>query len=203
MKRLIIIDPGHGGKDSGAIYSGTLIPTDGRTYYEKAFNLVYATIFKGMAEKQFPEWDVRLTRTDDTFIELHDRTNLTRVYDKVDIFASFHFNGSADMTVHGTETLYYKEEQSKKLAQLVQKELISAMTQLQPRDAKDRGVKDQNVEVLRESRATASILVEFEFITCKKLIELIWASSKASAYQQHMVQAVIWGINNFFQLKAS
>ena len=62
--RTIIIDPGHGGKDPGAL---------GKTYREKDIALKIGIALRNLIRKYAPNLRVVLTRGDDTFIELHQR----------------------------------------------------------------------------------------------------------------------------------
>lgn len=78
-----------------------------------------------------------------------------------DYFISIHCNAHPNQTASGTEVLVYKfGGEAQKIANSVQKELIRSM------GTKDRGVKEQNVCVLRKTVCPA-ILVETAFITNK------------------------------------
>ncbi len=73
---LIIIDAGHGGKDSGSI--GTVETEEGvQKYYEKTFTLEIVLQLKALLEEAYPQYQVELTREDDTFVSLFDRSVIT------------------------------------------------------------------------------------------------------------------------------
>jgi N-acetylmuramoyl-L-alanine amidase len=105
-KRRIVLDAGHGGGDTGAIgYSGT---------YEKDINL---TIIKEL-KKIFEEdggYEVMLTRSDDTFIRLDQRSSLANEK-RADLFVSVHCNASLDKSTSGFEIYFLSEKASDKQA---------------------------------------------------------------------------------------
>ncbi len=88
----IIIDPGHGGKDPGAIgTAGT---------YEKDIVLDIAKRVKTILEES--QYDVKMTRSDDTFISLEQRTEIASQF-VADIFISIHANASTTGRASGLE----------------------------------------------------------------------------------------------------
>jgi len=90
--RTIMIDPGHGGKDPGAVANGLR---------EKDINLKFARILgKKLKEKGF---NVHYTRTTDKFIRLEQRTAMANVK-KADLFISIHCNANRNKRVNGLET---------------------------------------------------------------------------------------------------
>lgn len=91
--RLVMLDPGHGGKDAGALSP--------RKVYEKLAVLSIARSVKAHLEaKKIP---VRLTRSTDTFISLQQRSNIAAKAD-ADLFVSIHADGAADSRANGVET---------------------------------------------------------------------------------------------------
>jgi len=94
--KTIVIDPGHGGTDIGAIGpTGAL---------EKDVNLAIAKKLSALLSKK-PGLTVILTREDDQFIDLSDRTALANSMG-ADIFISIHTNASLRKTASGTETYF-------------------------------------------------------------------------------------------------
>lgn len=90
--RTIMIDPGHGGKDPGAVANGLR---------EKDINLRFSKILgKKLKEKGFI---VHYTRTTDKFIRLEQRTAMANVK-KADLFISIHCNANRSRKIHGLET---------------------------------------------------------------------------------------------------
>lgn len=96
--RTIVIDPGHGGHDTGAIG-----PTGLR---EKDVNLAIAKALKRRIEedgKAFGLTRVVLTRSDDRFIPLEERTAIAKK-EKADLFVSIHCNAARNGEAYGIET---------------------------------------------------------------------------------------------------
>ena len=103
---------------------------------------------------------IKNTRINDIKIDLSDRVKLCSFLGG-DIFISIHQNAFDNENANGIETYYYfKENDSKDLCNLIQKNLIDNT------DAFDRGVKTSNFVVLREN-IIPSVLVECGFITNK------------------------------------
>ncbi|WP_457640047.1 N-acetylmuramoyl-L-alanine amidase [Persephonella sp.] len=109
-KKIIVIDPGHGGRDPGAIAYGLK---------EKDVNLKIARKLKKILEKD-PRFKVYLTRNSDRFVSLYSRT-VFAVKKKADLFISIHCNASPTRTESGTYiyTLNLRGARSK-LARLVE-----------------------------------------------------------------------------------
>lgn len=91
----IVIDPGHGGKDPGAI---------GYSAKEKTINLAVALALGEMIERGHQDTRVVYTRRTDRFIELDERANIAN-RNKADLFVSIHTNSvKKGSSVRGTET---------------------------------------------------------------------------------------------------
>ena len=90
----IVLDPGHGGHDSGAV---------GEKYKEKDLVLNMALILGKMINMKYPDVEVIYTRTTDVFIPLHERTALANKQ-KADLFISIHCNAISNPNTKGTET---------------------------------------------------------------------------------------------------
>ncbi len=95
-KKIIVIDPGHGGKDRGA--KGV------RGLLEKDVVLDIAIKLKKIIKKKFG-YKVILTRNKDVFIPLEERTAIANAK-KADIFISIHANASKRKDASGIETYY-------------------------------------------------------------------------------------------------
>lgn len=91
----IVIDPGHGGKDPGAIANGLK---------EKDIVLDLAKRLKPVLEEKIG-CEVLLTRTDDTFITLEERTAIANTQ-SADLFISLHINAHPSPQVRGLETYF-------------------------------------------------------------------------------------------------
>lgn len=92
--KTIVIDPGHGGKDPGAINNGIK---------EKDFNLDVAKRLASVLKSA--GYTVHLTRSNDRFVGLYERTDIARKYG-ADLFISLHANSSKNKNAEGFETYY-------------------------------------------------------------------------------------------------
>ena len=94
--RKIVLDPGHGGKDTGAIGAGGVAEKD-----------IVLAVAKKLARKlkQDMGLEVVLTRKDDRFIPLEDRTAIANS-EAADLFISLHMNASPNNEARGLETYY-------------------------------------------------------------------------------------------------
>lgn len=91
----IVIDPGHGGKDAGAV---------GKLTQEKTINLNVALALGQLIEQNHKDVKVVYTRKTDVFIPLDQRARIANTA-KADLFLSIHTNAVAgNSTVRGTET---------------------------------------------------------------------------------------------------
>lgn len=104
-EKVIVIDPGHGGKDPGAVSA------DGKLR-EKDLALEMAQRLKDRLEKTAPGIRVVLTRNDDSFLTLPQRAALANSLD-ADLFVSIHGNGSDDSRAKGVETYYLSKASSR------------------------------------------------------------------------------------------
>jgi N-acetylmuramoyl-L-alanine amidase len=93
--KTIAIDPGHGGKDPGAVSA--------RGLKEKTVNLIIANILKRKLEAK--GYNVIMTRNRDFFISLEERTEVVRRYN-ADLFISIHANANRSRNVSGVEIYY-------------------------------------------------------------------------------------------------
>ncbi|MBI4422147.1 MAG: N-acetylmuramoyl-L-alanine amidase [Elusimicrobia bacterium] len=102
VKRRIVIDPGHGGKDSGAVgRRGTL---------EKALNL-QASLELARLLREEGVFDVMLTREEDVFVPLAERSRMANVFG-ADLFVSIHCNASSRKAENGFEIYFLSERAS-------------------------------------------------------------------------------------------
>ncbi len=93
----IVIDPGHGGHDTGTIGPHGLM--------EKDLCLDVALRLGRLIRQKLPGAEVIYTRKDDTFVPLEERTAIANRA-KADLFISIHANSSHDSTARGIETYY-------------------------------------------------------------------------------------------------
>lgn len=91
----IVIDPGHGGGDTGAV---------GKFSKEKDTTLQIALVLGKLIEQHMKGVQVIYTRQQDVFVTLHDRAKIANK-NNADVFISIHCNAAPkDKTAHGTET---------------------------------------------------------------------------------------------------
>ena len=92
--KTVVIDPGHGGKDPGALGKGGKVN-------EKHIVLAVAQKFGAMIKAAYPDVKVIYTRQNDTFLGLHDRAMVAR-RNNADLFISIHCNGSSSADAKGS-----------------------------------------------------------------------------------------------------
>lgn len=107
----VVIDPGHGGRDPGAV---------GSKYQEKEIVLAIALKLGNYIEKHFSDVTVIYTRKEDVFVPLHERAAIANK-NNADIFISIHANANERKDVYGTETFFmglHKSEENLEVAKL-------------------------------------------------------------------------------------
>lgn len=122
--RKIVIDPGHGGKDPGAIANGLK---------EKDIVLALSKKLKEELEKSFG-YEVLLTRKDDNYISLEERTAIANG-NNADLFISLHINAHPASSIHGLETYFLNLTSSKEAMRVAAFE--NATSELQMSDLQD------------------------------------------------------------------
>jgi len=151
--KIVVIDPGHGGKDRGASANGLM---------EKDLNLAVALTIKQEAERR--GLSCVLTRTNDTYLTLKERVDAIAA-NNASVFVSIHANSNGRVnSVSGMEVYYHKQDPSSRmLAQLVHDE-IAAATGIAARGARsDTKLYNTGLYVLRNSTVPA-ILVEMGYV---------------------------------------
>jgi N-acetylmuramoyl-L-alanine amidase len=181
----IMIDPGHGDWDPGAIG-----PTG---VQEKIINLAVA---KMVAKILMPVAEVKLTRDSDIALgenisaDLTARANLANAW-PADCFVSIHCNSVTISTATGTETYCYPDStKGSKLANAVHNYLAPAL------GIPDRGVKTANFAVLRQTDMPAC-LVELAFISNPAEEALLVNSN----FQLKAARAIAEGIAGYLGLQ--
>jgi N-acetylmuramoyl-L-alanine amidase len=214
----IVIDPGHGGFDTGTVGPSGL--------QEKDLVLDISLRLKSLIEDKLGG-EVILTRQDDTFIPLETRTEMAN-QSQADLFISIHANSSRDSKVRGVETFFLdfassadveevaarenassqktvfelqdlvkritlreKVDESKEFAQTVQKS-IAKVLQKTYSYAKDRGIKQAPFIVLIGANMP-SILTEVSFVSNPADEKLL----KSSLYRQKVAEALCNGIRDY------
>ena len=211
--KTIVIDPGHGGKDPGAV---------SQARHEKQIVLSLSKILRDILVKK--GYNVRLTRETDVFLPIRKRTQFA-TNQKADLFVSIHANGSTSRKAAGIETYYLalasdesaritamrenagaeynmkeletlvgrilkesKSTESRRLAELIQAQLTSG------KQVKNRGVKRAPMVILIDAKVPA-VLVEVGFISNptegKKLTTKV--------YQRQLATSIAKGIEQYIK----
>lgn len=177
--KLIVVDPGHGGTDSGAV--GTTYKT-----FEKEINLQVALKLKQRLEASGAR--VIMTRSDDTTLTLEQRVQFA-VQNNADMFVSVHHNTHPNAATNGTIIFYYHKGKSMELAQLTQNEIV-ATTQY-----KDLTSRFGDFHVIRENPKPA-ILAEIGFMTNPQEE----ANLRDDQHQQNAAEGLFRGVLRYFQV---
>lgn len=110
--KCIVIDPGHGGHDPGAVYG---------KYYEKNITLAIALELGRLINERHPDVKVVYTRKTDVFVELYQRSKIANDA-KADLFLSIHVNSAKNVSAKGVETYLIGTNQSSKSMEIAMKE---------------------------------------------------------------------------------
>ncbi|WP_025028389.1 SH3 domain-containing protein [Caldalkalibacillus mannanilyticus] len=176
----IVIDAGHGGKDSGA--TGSHFDT-----LEKIVNLEVSNLLKSKFEAA--EASVTMTRSTDRFISLQQRVTVS-TSEKADVFLSIHHNTNENSKVNGTITYFYSNGQDRVLANTIQKELVKN------NGLQDLKARQGNFYVLRENPQLA-VLIELGFLTNYN-DELTIRTTK---FQENSATGILHGVAKYFKDK--
>ncbi|KKI92354.1 hypothetical protein WQ54_10155 [Bacillus sp. SA1-12] len=175
--KTIVIDPGHGGQDSGAVgIRGTL---------EKNITFVTAKLVYNKLKSAGA--NVILTRSNDTYISLNSRVS-TSHYRNAEAFISIHYDSTSDRSASGTTIYYYNSLKDAPLASSLNSGIA------QQSNLKDRGLKFGNFHVLRENKAPAALL-ELGFLS-NRTEEL---TINTSSYQERISQGIFNGLALYFK----
>ena len=154
-KKIIVLDPGHGGKDPGAIgYSGV---------YEKNITLAMAKELKEILEKE--GYKVHLTRSTDIFIPLRDRVKIARKYN-ADLFMSIHADSAVNRSAKGLSVYTLSETASdKEAAALAEREnkadVVAGLNLLEhSKEVSDILINLAQRETMNRSSEFASFMVQ-------------------------------------------
>jgi N-acetylmuramoyl-L-alanine amidase len=214
----IVIDPGHGGHDTGTMGRGGLLEKDLVLDVSKRLAVLVQTRLGA---------EVVLTRSDDTFIPLERRTEMANEH-KADLFLSVHANSSPERTSSGVETFYLnftsdkaalevatrenassqktvfelrdlvqkialqeKIEESRQFAEHVQKAVYSTSARANSR-AKNRGVKKAPFVVLIGA-SMPSVLAEIGFVSNPRDESLF----KRPDHRQKLAEGLYKGLSKY------
>jgi N-acetylmuramoyl-L-alanine amidase CwlD len=190
-KRIILIDPGHGGIDGGAkSKSGTI---------EKDINLSISLKLK--KELEDSGYAVYMTREGDSQLDakkvkdLNARCQMKKDV-KCDAFISIHQNMFPQSSCFGSQVWYSSNEISKSLAENIQvslKETINDNNKRVPKAAKEQ------YRILRDGYEGACVLVECGFLSNYEEEQKL----KSDEHQDKIAKGITAGINKYFESKDS
>ena len=181
-KFYIVIDPGHGGPDPGAIGVGGLRETEVVLDVSKR-------VKKLLSEKGVK---VRLTRNNEVDLDLPSRVSIANRTD-ADIFVSIHANASRGKRrdINGLETFYYTGWRGRLLAKKIQEQILKVSP-----GSPDRGVRQGKYFVIKNTRMPA-VLVEIGFLTGR----LDARRLEKSIHRQRIAYAITKGILKYLSRK--
>lgn len=174
--KVIVIDPGHGGRDTGA--------TGIKGSYEKNLTLKTAQLLYDKLKSAGA--NVVMTRNTDSYLSLSSRVGMSHTH-AADAFVSIHFDSILDSSVRGMTSYYYHNYQQK-LATTVGKE-VASFTKL-----KDRGVRYGDYHVLRENKR-ASVLLELGYLSNSAEETLV----NSTSYQANAATGIYQGLAKYFK----
>ncbi|MET3727912.1 N-acetylmuramoyl-L-alanine amidase [Fictibacillus halophilus] len=172
--KVIIIDPGHGGNDPGAV---------NKEYFEKIYNLAIAKKIQTNLQNNY-EVTVIMTRTVDTTVSLEERTNLANSKN-AELFVSIHQNTGGG---EGFESYVHQraDAETKRIQNILHASVTAVMSKY---GVRDRGQKQADFHVLRETKKSA-VLLEVLFMDNEKNVALL----KREDFQNELSIAIAQGI---------
>ena len=196
-KNVVFLDPGHGGRDPGAVYNGLR---------EKDLNMSIYRKLRSELEKL--GYTVLTSRDTDVYVDyVTERSEMVNKTD-ADVFISIHFNatGVPGANRSGVETYIYEPDpditprinkvahddptrlsESKRLADNIHNSVVSIA------GANDRGVHGSNYAVLRETVKPA-VLLELGYIDSPEYKKI-----SDDKYQNKLVEGIVTGLRNFYK----
>ena len=188
QQKVIVIDPGHGGKDAGAIGINEL--------QEKHVVLNIAQeILRWNKTLLNDKFDIYLTRYKDTLISLSDRTKLAKTLN-ADVFISLHCNHANNSSAKGVE-VYVPNSNSRFTDGAIELGLAVLNESTRNLGFKKRGVKIANFQVLRESNPYyPAVLFEMGFISNTDEANYFLKLKNITA----MALAVLIGLDNYLYI---
>ncbi len=221
----ILIDPGHGGKDPGALAVHTI---NGKktTVTEKEINLAVGLELNRLLKKNYPDKKIMMTRSTDKWLSLEERTNIAngvklQEHEAI-IYISIHVNSAIDKKAKGIEVWYLSpgyrrnvlakdKSMEKELAQILNSMMEEEFTTESILIAKfvrdslltevgtktiDRGIKAEEWYVCRNSNMP-SVLVEVGFLTNYEEAVLLTDKNYLSKLGLGIYNGLVEFINHF------
>lgn len=186
-KRVIVVDPGHGGKDPGTIgFSGN---------YEKEVNLEISKKLKKKLKSN--GYKVILTRDSDEYVDNLLRAK-TANKKRARVFVSIHCNSMENnSSVDGIQVLYYPNREStigdlnnNELAQIMMNSMVNGT------GAKDKGIIERKDLIVLNQTKMPAIIIECGFLSNKNEEKLLLTED----YQNKIVDSIIDGLEEYLSL---
>ncbi len=175
---VIVVDPGHGGRDPGAISPSGVREKD----VVLDISLKVASVLEGAGA------EVIMTRTTDKTVDIYDRPAMANGR-RAEVFISVHANADPNRRAEGTETYYHRSNNpaSEMLARAIHSQMVGVLGR------PDRGVRTADFAVLREAQMPAALL-ETLYLTSAEDERLLLDPQ----VQQRIAEAVLAGLEQFF-----
>ena len=188
-KPIIVLDAGHGGKNTGAKKQYPLCE-------EKRLSLITTLLAKRYIEQM--GYRVILTRSKDAFISLAKRVYIANKFN-ADLFVSIHFNSSYNRKAKGIEVYYPRKIKSNKRSSLSHRLASNILLKsIFHTKAVSRGVKEANFYVIKDTKMPA-ILLEGGFITndveCRRL--------RQRQYLEKLAKGIAEGVGIYLKRSSS
>ena len=181
----VILDPGHGGSDGGAVAE-----FEGAEVIEKDIDVAVTEMVKEILERENIE--VVLTRDEDVDMDLKERTKFANSTG-ADLFVSLHCNTSEEVSASGLECYYEKQgDKGKELAENIM-EAAAATGKIETRE-----LRTEMMYVVRFTEMPAT-LVEMGFMSNAEGLEKLCRTS----YQQILAQSIADGILSTLNIEKS
>ena len=174
--RTIILDPGHGGSDTGAIRNGIA---------EKDITLDVAR--KTAAILTTRGYHVEMTRWNDATVSLQERVEFSNSK-RTDAFVSIHINASTTPSAHGIETHYYTPD-GMEIAKVIHKSIMSKIPET------DRGLLKSRFYVINHT-AAPSTLLELGFISNDRERMLLLNEERKRTFAEAIAEGIITFVNS-------
>ena len=217
---VILIDPGHGGRDPGAV--GTYTKNGKKvTLHEKDLVLSISKMLAQQLQAKYPDKEVLLTRSDDTWLTLEERVDIANSVQlephEAILYISIHINASLDKNASGYEVWYLSpgfrrtvlestgqdselesilnsmmEEEYTTESVLIAKFIMDGLEAQIGNQSKSRGIKAEEWFVVRNANMP-SVLIEAGFITNEKEAALLGDSQ----YLRKISQGIYNGLSSF------
>ncbi|WP_159429888.1 N-acetylmuramoyl-L-alanine amidase family protein [Halarsenatibacter silvermanii] len=179
QENLVVIDPGHGGFDPGAVASSGL--------EEKEVALAISKYMNELLQEE--GYDVIMTRRGDQFLGLYERVEMAN-NSNASLFVSVHSNAAPRSAVSGLETYYApgRKADSYDLARQLQSTMAAELP------LTDRGVKEDNFTVIRDTEMP-SVLLEIGFLSNPDDAELL----EQDDFREKAAESAVTGIINYLE----